>query len=401
MAIILYVAGCRAFHANDLKPKFTGILDCWTAAGHQVDTVFGGDSKAAGVSIGQQAVSSSSRYKAAMNCPLLAPIKNSISEHRDIQNDLRVENIIEDIVAQNRPALIWERSSRLASAGLRVAKKHNIPYVLEWKDHIVHYRFSWHHHRAVQLEKQKNLQADFIVVESEKLRNDLTDEGVDRNKIYAAQNAVNPQQFQLKSELRDEYRKELGIKQTDVLVGYMGSFSHYHDILRLPLAADIVRKSGKDNIKFLIVGKGRDKEKLLKLLAKLNLLDSTVIFKEWVPVEDVPKVLSAIDIATLPGSTDIICPIKVQEYMVLGLSSVIPDYPANREVITDGKTGILFEPKNENSFAEKLMMLAENSDLRKTIGTNARKEALEKFTWEKTWAKVLQEIITRIESKDI
>lgn len=395
---ILYVAGCRAFCRRNLKPKFTGILDCWRAAGHQVDIVFGGDFKEGAGSADQQAVSPS-RYKAAMVCPLLAPIKNSISEHRDIQNDLRVENAIENIVAQNRPVLIWERSSRLASAGLRVAKKHNIPYVLEWKDHLIHYRFSLHHRRAVQMEKQKNQQADFIVVESEKLRHDLAAESVDRNKILVAQNAVNPEQFQLKSQLRDEYRRQLGIKQTDVLVGYIGSFSYYHDILRLPLAADIIRKSGKDNIKFLIVGKGRDKEKLLNLLKKLNLLDSKVIFKEWVPVEDVPKVLSAIDIATLPGSTDIICPIKVQEYMVLGLPSVIPDYPANREVITDGQTGILFEPKNENSFAEKLMMLAENGKLRKTIGTNARHKILEKFTWEKTWGSILNKIINRISSK--
>ncbi len=323
----------------------------------------------------------------------------TISEKRDIIHKIKMLHYVRNMCETFKPDIIWQRSYRLHDEGLVIAKERKIPYVLEWKDHLVDYRFSLHHRQAVQMERYKNQEADFIVVESEKLRNDLAADGVDKNKILVAHNAVNPEQFQLQSQFRDQYRRELGIKPTDVLVGYVGSFSFYHDILRLPLAANIIRKSGKDNIKFLIVGKGRDKEKLLKLLKKLNLLNTTVIFKEWVPVEDVPKVLSAIDIAILPGSTDIICPIKVQEYMALELPTVVPDYPANREVITDGKTGVLFKPKNEKSFSDKLIMLAEDAELRKVIGTNGKQEILERFTWEKTWGKVLQEIIARQEQE--
>ncbi len=74
------------------------------------------------------------------------------------------------------PDLIWERSSRLHCAGMLVARKIGVPYVLEWKDHLVPYRLSFYRGRALKMEKRKNHEADFIVVESEVLRQWLIQE---------------------------------------------------------------------------------------------------------------------------------------------------------------------------------------------------------------------------------
>jgi glycosyltransferase involved in cell wall biosynthesis len=67
-------------------------------------------------------------------------------------------------------------------------------------------------------------------------------------------------------------------------------------------------------------------------------------------------------------------------------------------VITEGQTGLLFEPKNEQSLADKLSLLAKDTKTRVTLGKNARQEVLRRFTWEKTWGKTLQEIMHRINS---
>jgi len=95
----------------------------------------------------------------------------------------------------------------------------------------------------------------------------------------------------------------------------------------------------------------------------------------------------------LPGSIELICPIKVQEYMAMELATVVPDYPCNREVIREGQTGMFFEPGNEESLADKLSMLARDNTLRATLGKQARQEVLRRFTWKKTWGKALSEII--------
>jgi glycosyltransferase involved in cell wall biosynthesis len=368
------------------------LVKCWRELGYEVEHICGGDfSQVAGSSYAGTG-NTQSPQKWYHKLKLLAPLKNSISEKRDIQNDIQIESSLEEMAGQNRPDIIWERSSRLHYAGLRVARKIGVPYVHEWIDNIGNYSFSLHHRKVVEIERYKNQQADYVVVVSEKIKADLINGGVDKNKILVAYNAVNPDEFYVDPVSRKEYRRELGIGSDEVLVGYLGNFSWYHDMTRLALAADVLKKKGETKIKVLMVGKGREYQKVYRLAEKLGLLDSMVIMKSWVPAETVPKVLSALDIAVLAGSTDIICPIKVQEYMAMELPTVLPDYPCNREVVTDGETGIRFEPKNEKTLAEKLLLLAKDSQLRGRLGKTARQEIIKRFTWEKTWGKALQKI---------
>ena len=331
---------------------------------------------------------------------IISPLYMSVSEKRDIDNDLKVEAKLEELARRNRPDIIWERAGRLSWAGLRVARKIGVLYVYEWIDNLIPYSISLYHHRAVELENRKIHESDFIVVVSDKLKEDLISEGAEPAKILVAHNAVNPDEFQVDHVVGREYRSDLGIGEDEVLIGYLGSYAFYHDSTRLILAADILRNHKCPKMKILMVGIGKDYKITCRLAKRLNLLGSMVIMKPKVLKEVVPKILSALDVAVLPGSTDIICPIKVQEYMALELPAVVPDYPANREVVTDSQTGMFFTPKNKESLAEKLSLLAENHDLRTCIGKSAREEVLRRFTWEKTWGKVLQEIMHRINTRE-
>jgi glycosyltransferase involved in cell wall biosynthesis len=237
-------------------------------------------------------------------------------------------------------------------------------------------------------------------VVSEKLKDDLAQEGVSHDKILVAYNAVGPQEFRNNLAARQEHRAELGIGTNEVLIGYLGSYAFYHDMIRLVLVADILKYHKELSIKILMVGTGKQYEETRRLAERQNLLNTMIIMKPWVPKEMVPRILSALDVAVLPGCTGgIICPIKVQEYMAMGLATVIPDYSCNREVITERQTGMLFEPKNEQSLADKLLLLLKDGKLRAVLGKNAREEVFRHFTWERTWGKALQEIMRRINSK--
>jgi glycosyltransferase involved in cell wall biosynthesis len=118
--------------------------------------------------------------------------------------------------------------------------------------------------------------------------------------------------------------------------------------------------------------------------------------KPSVPKEDVPGILAALDIAILPGSTDIICPIKVQEYMAAALPTILPDYPANREVIRHGETGWLFDPLDEKKLAQCLLEAARAPTSCRRLGERAREEVMNRFTWDKTWGRTLNEILHRV-----
>jgi glycosyltransferase involved in cell wall biosynthesis len=393
-AKVLYVCSGRSFRSNALGRKISSVVRVWRELGYHVEHVCGGDLPGSGYSEKFLLKSRDEFHqKWYRKVPLLRPLVHSLSEHRDIQSNAAMLGRLAEVVRRQKPTLIWERSSRLASAGLTVAKQYQLPYVLEWKDHLVSYCISLYRHRAVELERKKNREADFVVVESKRLKEDLVEQGVADEKILVAHNAVDEKVFQRDLQKGHEYRVELRVPQECVLIGYLGSYAFYHDIPTLILAADILHSKGLDNVRFLLVGSGKQYQKVKSLAKRLNLLGSYVIMKPWVGAEKVPQILSALDIAVLPGCTDIICPIKVLEYMAVELPVVVPDYACNREVTVQRESGMLFEPGNPVSLVEKLDELICSLGDRLEMGRRARAEVLDRFTWEKTWGKALDDVM--------
>lgn len=317
----------------------------------------------------------------------------SYSEIKDLYHCWQTYKVLS---TSENPKLIWERSSRLHWAGIFYAKRHHIPCVLEWKDHLVDYKYSLFHFLALYIEKWKNRTADYITVESEVIKKELASNGIDVDKIFVTYNAVDPEKFYKDENAYHEIRIELGIEKDVILVGYVGSYAFYHDSIRMLKAAKILRDKGITNIKWLLIGDGKDKPVCEKYAKENGLIeDKTVLILPFQPKEKIPCFLSAMDVTILPGSTDIICPIKVMEYMAAKSVVLIPDYECNREII-DGTNGLLFEPGSEESIAEMLISLSGNKELCKNLGESARRTVIEKLTWDKTYGCVLSSILSKI-----
>ena len=291
--------------------------------------------------------------------------------------------------------LIWERSSRLHCAGILFAKRNSIPCVLEWKDHLVDYKWSLFKPLALYVERWKNSSADYIAVESQVLKDMIISNGIDPNKIYVTYNAVNPNEFRKDIDKANEIRENLKISSSDIVVGYVGSYAFYHDSIRMIKAAKILRDKGIDNVKWLLIGDGKDKNNCQGLAKKEGLYGKDIFMLPFQSPQKIPGFLSAMDVTILPGSTDIICPIKVMEYMAANSVVLVPDYPCNREVI-NGTNGLLFKPFNEDSIAAEIQKVSINPILCKELGESARKTVCEKLTWDKTYGQVLKMIIERI-----
>jgi glycosyltransferase involved in cell wall biosynthesis len=369
--------------------------------GHDILHVCGGDiEQRLGAGSSEQYGGASFHQQWFRRSKLLGPFIHTASERRDIQHDMAMVPHLAQVCETFMPEVIWERSCRLHCSGLVMARRLGVPYVLEWKDHLVDYRASLFRGKALRMESRKNREADYIVVESGVLRDELGRGGIDVGKIIVAHNAVNAAEFTRDSQERARVRKELGVSDDTVLVGYLGSYAFYHDTARLVLAADIIRKQeAAGRVQILMVGAGKEHQESRTLAEKLGLLDNILMMKPGVPKHEVPGILAALDIAVLPGSTDIICPIKIQEYMACELPSVVPDYACNREVLRDGETGMLFKPKDESALAKKIAILAADQKLREAIGRRAREEVIRRLSWEATWGAALETVLEREREK--
>lgn len=392
---IFYVCGGRNFSAARLGNKITNVVRCWRELGLDVSHICGGDLEA-GHSVAEPAASTYGAqahyapwYRAH---PALAPLRHSLSEWRDMQHDRLVESHLRSLSESNPPALICERSARLHKAGLTVARALNVPYVLEWKDNLVNYGPSLFRAHALRVEAEKERQADWIIVESQVLKDQLAEGGLEPGKILVAHNAVDSAGFAHRPSERERFRRSIGIDDDHVLVGYLGSYAWYHDTPRLIEAAAQLQSRFADRVRIVLVGAGRDRPACEGLVDRMGLAER-VIFHDPISPDAVPNVLSGLDIAVLPGSTDIICPIKIQEYMAAGLPTVAPDYRCNREVLEDGVHGLLFRPGDASDLAAKLAQLAEDAGMRHRMGEAARQSAVDRFSWPATWGAAMLTVL--------
>lgn len=388
---ILYVVGGRSFASQDPGRKISEVIAVWKRIGINVSTIFGKDILGevnADNSYGNQEFHNS-KLRRSKN---LKFIINSVSEFRDIIHNKNLYKKIDKDSDDANLNLIWERSSRLHWAGLKLANKKKIPFVLEWKDHLVDYKFSIFKAYANYIESIKLREADYIVVESQVLKDQLTNKGINPTKIRIALNAVNPAEFVRIKQKGIEFKEKIGIPDKNIVVGYLGSYAFYHNTEVLIEAAQKVLELTND-VSFLLVGNGKEFEICKKKAEHYGILKKGLIMIDGVPKEDVPNILSAIDITVLPGSTDIICPIKIMEYMAAETAVLAPDYECNREVITNNKNGVLFTPGNANELAEKIMDLKANDEKRVSLSLKARDFVKTELSWDQTWGKVLLDIL--------
>lgn len=136
----------------------------------------------------------------------------------------------------------------------------------------------------------------------------------------------------------------------------------------------------------LVVGKGelREDEELLHL-AEDSMLRESVAYVGWARVDKLPSYLACGDVAIYPFKDMLLnrakCPGKLIELMSLGKAIVADRVGQIAEYIQDGKSGILVEPQNTRMFAQKLIEVLNDADLRKEIGENARERIWGVFNW--------------------
>ena len=460
---VLYLCSGRSFKTRSPGRKIFSVVNCWRQLGIQVDHLSGADfhhfrqpennidekhrhrtsstnqsesdqhnNQQTDSDENQRQVDNSANnyghlayYRRAAKLRWLSAIVLSLAELKDLIHDWALLRFLQRFRQDCQYALVWERSSRLHCAGLRFARRQGLPFILEWKDNLVSYRFSLLVLYAKHLEKVKIRQADFIVVESEVLKQQLLKTYPKRNgdTIVVAQNAVDVDLFQYSIKERQQRRQTLGLDDSFTLVGYLGSYAFYHDSLRLMKAAlllkhKLINQPEPDeqpelnqseakptnqnkteqhlNIRFLMVGVGKEYDAVVEFAKTHQLINQSVYFQAPVHQDTVPKVLSALDIAVLPGSTDIICPIKVQEYMGMGLATIAPNYACNREVINTGKDGLLFTPFDEQSLANQIEKLHYEPQLRQQLAAKGAIKMRNKFNWQETWGKALTDILQRL-----
>lgn len=126
----------------------------------------------------------------------------------------------------------------------------------------------------------------------------------------------------------------------------------------LPKAAKLLK--GKENVKFVIVGDGRDKDNFFKQIADNNVNDMFVMIDRQ-PPERIPELLAACDAAFISFMADSLfektIPAKLQSYMACGMPIIAAANGETKRIIEEAKCGICLELGNAELLSDAIIKM--------------------------------------------
>ena len=143
-----------------------------------------------------------------------------------------------------------------------------------------------------------------------------------------------------------------------------------------------------ENCTYLIVGDGSNRKNLENLVKKLNI--KNIIFTGVVHHSRIPEFISASEIIVLPSLGAEGSPRILLEAMACGKPIIATNVGGIKDLIIDGKTGLLVEEGNAQKIAEMIISLIKNKKQREEIGITAYEFLKDKFTWERVGNETLK-----------
>ena len=210
--------------------------------------------------------------------------------------------------------------------------------------------------------------ADLVVTVAKGAMETLKDRGVPESKLALVPNGVDID-FMHNNADGLKIRQQLNLQDKFVL-GYIGTHGMAHKLDTVLEAASILQNH--DNFRFLLVGDGAEKRKLVDLAARMNL--KNVIFHDQVGRDRIPNFYGACDICLVPlrkaGIFTRNIPSKIYEIMAAGRPIIISADGESRKMLANADAGLGAIPEDAKDLAEKIRYLFNDREARLKMGHN-------------------------------
>jgi 1,2-diacylglycerol 3-alpha-glucosyltransferase len=138
---------------------------------------------------------------------------------------------------------------------------------------------------------------------------------------------------------------------------------------RLDVIIRAVSFLDRDDIQFVIAGKGAAKVSLMAQVQELG-LEQKVHFTGFIPNSDLPSILNSIDIFTMPSEAELLSIASLQA-MACARPMLVADAVALPELVTAGGNGLLFHPGDVDDAARCMASLADHSERWPAMGASS------------------------------
>jgi glycosyltransferase involved in cell wall biosynthesis len=302
---------------------------------------------------------------------------------------------------KNRPDVLYLRQNSFPFFPIVLCKILKIPSVVEVNGlvldelevnpnskSIAYKVFSY---LALRSEKLNYRYCDRIVSVTDKLRDELVSlYAVPEDKIFVINNGANTDLF--KPVDREQAKAELGLDNSKKYVCFVGHLAAWQGVEFLIYASPLILEKCPE-VRFLIVGDGVMKNKLLEITSGFELSDK-FIFTGRVPYESVPLYINAADVCVAPfikgRNLKIgLSALKTYEYLACGRPIVASSIPGVEDLIELSGGGISVPPENPEELAAAVVKLISDENTRALMGEKGRKYVVENHSWNGVVRKIL------------
>ena len=218
--------------------------------------------------------------------------------------------------------------------------------------------------------------ADVLTVSSKVIEDYLEENGV-KNKKLLVPFGVDTEKFK-PALYKKAAKRKIGFDEDKNVIIYVGRIAREKNLI------DLLEACEGSGALLVIVGDG-----VVSLKRRLKRGKALVTGF----VDNVEDYLQAADVYVIPSSTET-SSLSTLEAMGSGLAVVSTGVGGMKEYLRDGENCLLFEVEDVSGLKENIDKLLNNSGLRKRLGKEARKTAMN-YNWDNTFKK-LKEVFEKI-----
>lgn len=336
-------------------------------------------------------------------------------EYNSCRVNYSLINQAANLMQRERLGLIYQRLSLGNFTGVALSRQLKRPLIIEYNGSEAWVAKSWgrplkQQDLAEKIERVNLRHAHLVVTVSDVLRDELIETGVAKERIVSYPNCIEPEMFdpaRFTPARVSALRRKYDIPDRAIVASFLGTFGQWHGA---PVLAVAIRKLlderqdwvERNNVRFMLVGDGVKMPEVRQALGR-HADGPFVALTGLVPQVDAPLYLAASDILCSPhvpnadGSRFFGSPTKLFEYMAMGKAIIASDLDQIGEVLAGSiradalphagagtatnAPALLAEPGSADEICAGLEFLIASAEWRNALGENARRLALERYTW--------------------
>jgi glycosyltransferase involved in cell wall biosynthesis len=299
---------------------------------------------------------------------------------------------IKKIIQEYKPDIVHTHASKSGAVGRLAARSCKVPLVVHtFHGHVFHSYFnSFMSKFIINMERFFARRTDAIIAISESQKHELTQvyKIAPPEKVFTVPLGFNLDKYSVDQDKKKIiFRNKYGFSSDEVIVGIIGRLVPIKNHEMFLDVAAIVKSKTNKKIRFAIIGDGESRPMIEERTQKLGLSYSYYITnpKEKTDVmvtsweTEIDQALAGLDVVVLTSHNEG-TPVSLIEAQSAYVPVVSTNVGGVEDIVIHGETGFITEVGDVNLFADYIVKLIEDEQLRDRMGKSGYENVVKRYS---------------------